>query len=193
MGQYTLHSVLGTGGMGEVYRATDPQGEVVAIKLIRDDLNERPEIRRRFVREARAAARLVHPHIARLTDFGSDRGQYFMVMELLTGDTLADWRTTPPDGDTLLTVFDQVLSALAYAHARGVVHRDLKLDNVLLSFDEQQRPLAKLLDFGVAHFRDAKPQEYSMEHALVGTPAMRTRESSPRSSRSSRSMFSPSS
>ena len=157
--------------MGEVYRATDPSGAVVALKVLKPELAVQPEVRRRFTREARAAAKLDHPHIVPLLDFGSVGGEFYLVMELVTGGSLASWRDNPPDGETLLATIDQVLAALAYAHSRGVVHRDLKPENVLITFGTDGLPVAKVLDFGVVFFRDERDLDISGVQALVGTPA----------------------
>lgn len=171
IGPYTLLEQIGRGGMGEVYRALAPSGAKVAIKVLKPELTGHPEVRRRFTREARAAARLEHPHIVRLVDFGSERGEYYLVMELVTGGSLAAWRVDPPDGGTLVEVFHQLLRALGYAHSRGVVHRDLKPENVLLSFDDEGHPCAKIMDFGVVFFRDERDFDVSGIQAVVGTPA----------------------
>ncbi len=171
LGPYQVRELLGRGGMGSVYRATTPGGTHVALKIIREDLLHQPEVRRRFTREARAAARLEHPNITRLLDFGVDGGKTYMAMELITGGALSDWRPSPPPGDMLLTVFRQILGALAYAHARGVVHRDLKPDNVLLSVDNAGHVQARVLDFGVAWFRDEHVADSTHENVLIGTPA----------------------
>lgn len=171
LGPYHVRELLGRGGMGSVYRATTPGGTHVALKIIREDLLHQPEVRRRFTREARAAARLEHPNITRLLDFGVDGGKTYMAMELITGGSLSDWRPSPPPGDLLLTVIRQILGALAYAHARGVVHRDLKPDNVLLSVDGEGHVQAKVMDFGVAWFRDEHVADSTNENVLIGTPA----------------------
>ena len=171
IGPYTLHEQIGVGGMGEVYSATGPNGAPVAVKVLKPDLATQPEIRRRFTREARAAAKLDHPHIVRLLDFGSEGGEFYIVMELVSGGSLASWRDSPPDGETLTATVDQILQALAYAHARGVVHRDLKPENVLISFGADGLPRAKVLDFGVVFFRDERDFDISGVQALVGTPA----------------------
>jgi serine/threonine-protein kinase len=172
LGGYHLIDRLGSGGMGVVYRAVAPGGGEVAVKVIRDDVVNQTETRRRFLREARAAARLEHPNIARLFDFGVIEGRYYLSMELVKGGSLAQWRWSPPDGAQVVEVFEQVLAALAYAHARGVVHRDLKPENVLIGQDASGRWFAKLMDFGVAHFRDDAPMEgMEAETLFVGTPA----------------------
>ncbi len=168
LGPYLLVEEVGRGGMGTVYRALDSEGENVAIKVIRADLEDEYEVRRRFHREARAAARLVHPNIVRLLDFNTENDQTYMVMEYVGGGTLIPWRTSPPDGDTLRQVFISILEALAYAHSRGVVHRDLKPENVLLHATLDGHPDPRVLDFGVAHLRDeALPDGTS---GYVGTP-----------------------
>lgn len=171
IGPYTLGEKLGQGGMGEVYAGVAPSGAKVAVKVLKRALAEHPEVRRRFTREARAAARLEHPHIVSLLDFGSHKGEFYIVMERVTGGSLAGWRAAPPDAESLWQVFDQILRALAYAHARGVVHRDLKPENVLLSFDDEGRPCAKLMDFGVVYFRDEKEMQGEGGVGLIGTPA----------------------
>ncbi|MCB9507001.1 MAG: protein kinase [Myxococcales bacterium] len=171
IGPYALHERIGLGGMGEVYRATSPTGVTVAVKILRPEVASQPEVRRRFTREARAAAALEHEHIVQLLDFGSTAGEFFIVMELVDGGSLAAWRSAPPDGETLVQVVDQILAALAYAHSCGVVHRDLKPENVLLSFGADGTPCAKVMDFGVVFFRDERDLDISGRQTLVGTPA----------------------
>ena len=171
IGPYRILAPLGRGGMGVVYRAEDATGFQVALKVIRDEFADDPEMRRRFVREARASARLRHPNITRILDFGMHEGTYYLVMELLSGGSLADWVAQPPAGNTLLRVFDEILSALAFAHARGVVHRDLKPGNVLLTAANDGAIQARLMDFGVAHFRDDSAREMESETNIIGTPA----------------------
>ncbi len=157
--------------MGQVYAGTAPNGSSVAVKLLRRELANHPEVRRRFTREARAAAKLEHPHIVRLIDFSSDQGEYYIVMEQVTGGSLAAWRKSPPDSESLWLVIHQMLQALSYAHARGVIHRDLKPENVLLDVDAEGQLSAKLMDFGVVFFRDERDLDMSGGQSLVGTPA----------------------
>ena len=143
-GRYRLDSLLGRGGMSEVWAATDLElGRRVALKLLAPH-----EDNARFEREARAVAALAHPNVTQLYDYGEAAGRPFMVLEYLPGGSLEDLLRTHgvlADGETR-TIATEVAGGLAHAHSRGVVHRDLKPSNVL--FDEERR--AKLSDFGIA-------------------------------------------
>jgi serine/threonine-protein kinase len=150
-GKYRLELQLGEGGMGFVWSAYHVELELpVAIKLLRPGVKSERVVQRLRL-EARAAARLAHPSIVRVLDIAcTDAGEPFIVMELLTGQSLADvlarGRMTPAEAvRALLPIAD----ALAHAHSKGVVHRDLKPENVFLSTDEEQ-PQPRLLDFGIA-------------------------------------------
>lgn len=172
LGAYHLTDRLGAGGMGVVYRGSAPGGTEVAVKVIREAVTSEEETQRRFLREARAAARLDHPNIAQLWDFGRADGLNYLVMELVPGQQLSSWRKSPPPGEHLLPVCFQILDALAYAHARGVVHRDLKPENIMIFGADGEVPRIKLMDFGVAHLRhDAPASEAEEEAGFVGTPA----------------------
>lgn len=172
LGAYQLTERLGAGGMGVVYRGSAPGGTEVAVKVIREAVTSEEETQRRFLREARAAARLDHPNIAQLWDFGRAEGLNFLVMELVPGEQLSSWRKSPPPGEHILCVCFQILDALAYAHARGVIHRDLKPENIMIFGAEGELPRIKLMDFGVAHLRhDLLAAEAEEEAGFVGTPA----------------------
>ena len=147
LGPYEVHSPLGSGGMGEVYRARDTRlGRDVAIKVLPAHLSSNPDLRQRMEREARAISSLNHPHICTLHDVGSQDGVDFLVMERLEGETLADrlHRGALPL-DEALKIAIQIADALDKAHARGIVHRDLKPANIMLT---KNGP--KLMDFGLA-------------------------------------------
>jgi len=143
-GRYRLDSLLGKGGMSEVWRAEDQELERrVALKLLAPDAD-----RARFDREARAAAALAHPNITQLYDYGEAEGRPYMVLEYLPGGTLESRLASGrplPDEDTE-RIAAELAAGLAHAHARGLVHRDLKPANVL--FDAEGR--AKIADFGIA-------------------------------------------
>jgi eukaryotic-like serine/threonine-protein kinase len=147
LGPYEILAPLGAGGMGEVYRARDTRlGRDVAVKIVPQHLSAHPEARARFEREARAVSSLNHPHICTLHDVGREGDIDYLVMELIEGETLADrlGRGPLPLPD-VLKVGAQIAAALDRAHRAGVVHRDLKPGNVMLT-----KAGAKLMDFGLA-------------------------------------------
>jgi Tol biopolymer transport system component len=147
LGPYEIVAPLGAGGMGEVYRARDTRlGRDVAVKVLPQHLSANPEVRARFEREARAVSLLNHPNICTLHDVGREGGTDFLVMEMIEGETLAQRlsRGALPLPD-VLRFGAQIASALDRAHRAGVVHRDLKPGNVMLT-----KSGAKLMDFGLA-------------------------------------------
>jgi len=147
LGPYQILGVLGAGGMGEVYKAKDSRlDRTVAIKIISKHLSERKDLRQRFEREARALAGLNHPHICAVYDIGSQEGVDFLVMEFLEGERLSERlkKGLLPINE-VLQVAVEICGALEQAHRRGVIHRDLKPGNIMLTEGG-----AKLLDFGLA-------------------------------------------
>ena len=147
LGPYEIQSLLGAGGMGEVYRARDARLERdVAIKVLPAHLSSDPDLRQRMEREAKEISLLNHPHICILHDVGSQDGIDFLVMELLEGETLADrlHRGALPLPEAL-KIGIEIAEALDKAHRRGIVHRDLKPANIMLA-----RNGPKLMDFGLA-------------------------------------------
>ena len=147
LGPYEILAPLGAGGMGEVYKAKDTRlDRTVAIKVLPSHVASNPEVRQRFEREARAVSSLNHPHICTLYDIGSENGIDFMVMEHIEGDTLADrLKKGALPLDQALQYGIEIADALDKAHRQGVVHRDLKPGNIMLT-----KSGAKLLDFGLA-------------------------------------------
>ena len=148
-GRYALQALLGSGGMGEVWRGVDEHlDRPVAVKVLRAHLAD-PELAGRFRREARIAARLQHPGITVVHDVGSDNGQLFIVMELLHGRDLAAMLAEAPAGlpiDAVVSLAIQAAEALRAAHAGHVVHRDLKPANLFVL----DGGLLKICDFGIA-------------------------------------------
>jgi Tol biopolymer transport system component len=147
LGPYKIVAPLGAGGMGEVYRDHDPRlGRDVAIKVLAPQLAATPEVRARFEREARTISQLNHPHICTLHDIGHQDGTDYLVMELLEGETLAHrLEKGPLPVAEVLALGTQIADALDRAHRAGVVHRDLKPGNVMLT-----KSGARLMDFGLA-------------------------------------------
>ena len=165
LGPYRIVALIGSGGMGEVYRAHDARlGRDVAIKVMPRELAATPEFRARFEREARTISQLNHPHICTLHDRGHQDGIDFLVMELIEGETLAHRLTKGPlPVAETLTLGRQIAEALNRAHRAGVVHRDLKPGNVMLT-----RSGAKLMDFGLA--RPTRPA--ATPAAMTQTPTV---------------------
>jgi Tol biopolymer transport system component len=148
LGRFEILGALGSGGMGEVYRARDPQlHRDVAIKVLPAEWSQDPDRRRRLENEARSAARLSHPHIVAVHDFGIHEGHPFIVTELLHGETLREYMRGRPLSPTKATEFGaQIASGLAAGHEFGIVHRDIKPENLFVTRDG----LVKILDFGLA-------------------------------------------
>lgn len=149
-GPYELQSVIGVGGMGEVYRAYDTTRErMVAIKLLRPEMAADPSFQQRFRRESRVAARLQEPHIIPVHDFGEIDGVLYIDMRLVEGASLKQVLRTdgPLQPRRAVAIIRQVAAALDAAHSNGLVHRDIKPENVLLTPDD----FAYLVDFGIAH------------------------------------------
>jgi len=163
MGKYKLERLIGSGGMADVYQARDGQGKPVAVKVLSAALARNPDGVTRFRREAEAARRLDHPHVVKVLDVGQYRGHYYIVMEKLRGQSFRRLVGKGNDPEQILTMLSQVAQALAYAHASGIVHRDIKPDNVLLD----RKGMAKVADFGLARVIDAS--SFTSDGALIGT------------------------
>ncbi len=166
LGQYQILSLLGEGGMATVYRAQqDNVGRQVAIKVINADYAADPSFRSRFEREARTIAALSHPHILKLFDYGQQDDTAYLVMELMSGGSLNEVLEKGRLPLRQISKFlNQISDALDYAHAQGVVHRDLKPHNVLLDSTGN----AFLTDFGLARILSGKSQ-MTQSGILIGT------------------------
>lgn len=180
LGRYRIEAALGEGAMAQVWRAHDPDiGRTVAIKVLKPEFARDPEVGARFLREARAAGALNHPNIATIYDVGEAAGEgggaAYIAMELIDGapldETLGAHGRMPYE--RVLAIGRQLAGALGYAHANGVVHRDVKPSNIILSRDGRT---AKLLDFGVARMGEVDPAAAQHKLArtqvgqLIGTP-----------------------
>src|SRR5262252_5900715 len=171
---------LGTGAMAVTYRARDiVLNSVVALKVISLKLAENPIARARFLREARAAAQIHHPNVARVTHYGEQDGEYFYAMELVEGETLQARveRTGPLPLSLALEVIEQAARGLAAAEACGVVHRDLKPSNLMIESDPSDQLLVKIIDYGVAKVIAAQTDPMDQTQAgFIGTPAFASPE-----------------
>jgi len=148
---YRILGELGQGGMGQVFRALDQKlGREVALKMLPDELAGEPDWQARQLREARAASALNHPGIVTLYDLETVDGHSFLVMELVEGETFSELATRGVPWERAVEIVASVAEALAAAHARGILHRDVKSDNLMLTPNGQ----VKVLDFGLAKLRD---------------------------------------
>ena len=170
IGKYRILEALGRGGMAQVYKAYHPQlDRNVAIKILRSDLVEQDEFLMRFRREAHAVSGLRHTNIVQVFDFDIQDDLYYMVMELLEGDTLRAYmneyrvRSQRMPLVEIVSILNDVLEGLAYAHGEGVIHRDIKPANVMLTKKKQ----AVLTDFGIAQIVGST--QYTVSGALMGT------------------------
>jgi hypothetical protein len=154
VGRYQVQNLLGSGGMGEVYKAVDPTlGRPVALKVLRPELSGDPERMSRFLHEARAASALNHPNILTIHEVGDHEGSRFLVSEFVEGETIRErLQRGPLTLREILDITIQSASALSAAHAASIVHRDIKPDNLMLRPDGY----VKVLDFGVATFTRPK-------------------------------------
>lgn len=171
--RYEMIEELGRGAMGIVYKARDNElEEVVALKILPDNLMRNKEALRRFKQEARSARRLSHPNIVRIHDIGEEKGQKFISMEFVTGSDLKirlrknDRKPLPMEA--VLRYSKEIASAMAYAHSIGIVHRDLKPANLMLT----QEDVVKVTDFGIAKIMEqtSSDVEATQAGAIIGTP-----------------------
>ncbi len=179
-GRYQLDVAIGSGGMGDIYRARRLHiGDTVAVKVLRPEVVDNAQSRQRFYREARAAAMLHHPNAVVIHDFGEDSdGTAYIVMELLEGQSLRhlliEEGTIGPE--RTMEIVRQSCAALEAAHRGGIVHRDIKPDNIMLLDAHSGADHVKILDFGIAKLRDKALDTLSLEKNLtnvgtvIGTP-----------------------
>jgi serine/threonine-protein kinase len=174
LGNYRIIQRIGSGAMGTVYLAEHPLiGKRVALKVIHRDLSTNQDVVTRFFHEARAVNQIGHEHIVDITDYGqTHEGEYFFIMELLSGRSLTDLMEL--DGvlhpQRALHIGAQVADALAASHAVGIVHRDVKPDNVFLIHRRGDNDFVKLLDFGLAKISHAAGDVITRRGVILGTP-----------------------
>ena len=177
LGGYLIEKRLGAGATGVVYQATPSDGgRPLAVKVLNDNLGHISALKRRFEREARALAKLKHPHVVHITDFGVDHDITFIAMELLIGETLEDvLQRAPIDPLRAVGVALQTMRGVAFAHQNGIVHRDLKPANIFLRQVAGGIDVVKVLDFGLAKFLEvdelSQDATLTRKGRIVGTPA----------------------
>src|SRR5205823_2894128 len=165
-------SLIGRGGMGEVYRARDTQlNRPVAIKFLSPDFVS-PSARKRFQQEAKTASALNHPHILTVHEAGEFEGQQYLVTEFVDGGTIRQWaRQEKPDWRQVIELLVGVADGLACAHEAGILHRDIKPDNILVT----KSGYAKLADFGLAKVTEGGQDDFTASRtrpgAIIGTIA----------------------
>ena len=171
-GKYEILGKLREGGMGAIYKVRHRLlDEIRVIKVMRPQILSNEEMKRRFVEEARTATKLKHPNICTIYDFALDEdGTAYLVMEFIDGVTLADLFRTPepPNLAVTLEIAHQALLALGYLHRRNVVHRDVAPDNLMLTSDEEGKPLIKLIDLGIAKALDSKSGDMTSTGVFLG-------------------------
>ncbi len=167
-GRYRIGSRIARGGMASVYEAADIRlDRIVAVKIMHEGLGDDAEFAERFVREARAAAQISHPNVVAVFDQGDDQGTLFLAMEYIRGHTLRDVirDDAPLSPARALALMEPVVSALAAAHRAGLIHRDVKPENVLIASDGR----IKVADFGLAKAISADTQHTATGGVLIGT------------------------
>jgi serine/threonine protein kinase len=175
-GRYRILRLLGEGGMGAVYLASHVGlSRDVAIKFLHAELVSREDIVGRFYREAQAAAAIRHKNIIDVFDVGiSPQGEPFLVMEYLEGESLASLlkRAGPLDLGAACAVIEPVLQALQAAHCKGIIHRDIKPDNIFLACQKDAPPVVKIIDFGISKFTQGDLDKWRTKTgSILGTPA----------------------
>ena len=163
--RYEIGALIGAGGMSDVFIAKDNRlNREVAIKVLRSDLNREQNFVTRFRKEALAAAGLSHPGIVAVYDSGENPAPY-IVMELLQGKTLRELISGPVEPKTAIQITEGILQALAYSHANGIVHRDIKPGNIMIT----EQGDVKVMDFGIARALDDVSATMTATWNVVGT------------------------
>jgi eukaryotic-like serine/threonine-protein kinase len=170
-GKYEILERIGAGGMGEVFKARHVHLDAPrCIKVMRATIMADDSFRQRFLREARLATQIHHPNIAVVHDFFVGDGSSYMVSEYIDGTTVRQWsaRNGPFPLGVAADVASQVLAGLEFIHRRGLLHRDISPDNVMLSFDEDARLVVKIIDLGIA--KETASDGLTQAGALIGNP-----------------------
>ena len=174
LGRFRVDAELGRGAMGSVYRGTHVDSErPVAIKIMHDRLHVEPQMLARFRREARVAGKMIHPNLIGVIDAGETDGRPVMVMEYAVGTTLSALLAVPPAPRRVIQLVRQILRGLEHAHGVGLIHRDLKPDNIIVEISGDGTEIPRIVDFGIAVLRD-HPEDgagkLTATGQIVGTP-----------------------
>ncbi len=170
LGRFEIVELIGEGGMAQVYRAFDPEiNRSVALKILKEEHCQHEEYTKRFIREGRAAGALTHPNIVTIYDVGTIDDAPYIMMEMLTGETLGDLLLSGerPSMEEMLECVIQLADALDYAHGQNVVHRDMKPDNII--FNQADRRV-KIADFGIARLSEQDISDSTQAGMMLGTP-----------------------
>ncbi len=170
LGRYQIRELVGEGAMASVYKAYDPQiNRTIAVKLLKAQLREDGEYHARFLREAKGAGVLSHPNIVTVFDVGEDNNHPYIAMELVDGPTLADYVREKKTLTTveIVQIGIELTRALDYAHRKGIVHRDVKPGNIMLSRDTHA---VKVADFGICRIDDSDATQQTQVGGVLGTP-----------------------
>lgn len=165
--RYEIVKELGTGGMGHVYQARDRDlDEIVALKVLRAEISADPVIQKRFTREIKVSRMITHPNVVKVFDIGKYKGNRYISMEFIQGTSLDDWLRMHPNTDirVLLSILAKIIQGVQAAHAQGIMHRDLKPQNVIL--DRSLNP--RVLDFGIA--RSKEHVDATSSGQILGSP-----------------------
>jgi serine/threonine-protein kinase len=167
-GRYEIVKELGKGSMGVVYQANDPQiGRTIALKVLRPDRVSSEDFVQRFLKEARAIGRMSHQNIVTVYDVGQDQSTVYIAMEFLEGEALNVYaRDRALTMEQIADIGIQVADSLDYAHTRGIVHRDIKPQNIMVA----PTGVVKLTDFGIAHVEDPEASHQTQAGEILGTP-----------------------
>jgi serine/threonine-protein kinase len=174
--RYVIEEHLGSGAMGAVYRGKHLKlPRPVAVKVLHDHLVDDPNMLARFRREAKLAARLKHPNVISVLDFGqAPDGRHIMVLEFAAGPSLSEMISVSPARRRIIQVVGQILRGLEHAHAAGLIHRDLKPDNIIVEIAEDGTELPRIVDFGIAILRSpdnqADVERLTASGIMMGTP-----------------------
>ncbi|MEM9314277.1 MAG: protein kinase [Pseudomonadota bacterium] len=170
LGRFDIVELIGEGGMAQVYRAFDREiNRSVALKILKEEHCQHEEYTKRFIREGRAAGALTHPNIVTIYDVGTIDDAPYIMMEMLTGETLGDMLVSGerPSMEEILECVIQLADALDYAHEQSVVHRDMKPDNII--FNQADRRV-KIADFGIARLSEQDISDSTQAGMMLGTP-----------------------